>query len=196
MNGAQVRETPRYDLAVSTIADRLEEVLKVRGLGSNELSRLANVSEGFVSHVITKSKKNPNADINGAKAVLIAKAAKVNLEWLLTGEGPRDLPREDLAPIVYSLPARSSAGVGEGELRLRLNAGAPPTLVFGSLVHWPELLEGAKRVRPNHSPWVWDRVAAAPPFLAAEPSVSMVAAIADLVWAFERADGVVALHAH
>jgi hypothetical protein len=196
MNAAQVRETPRYHLVVSTIADRLEEVLKVRGLGSNELSRLAGLSEGFVSHAVTKSKKNPEADINAAKAVKIAKAARVNLEWLLTGEGPRDLPREDPPQVPYTIHARSSVGVADRELRVRLPSGASPTFVFGSLVNWPELLEGATRMRSNHSAWVWERVAAAPLFLAAEPSAAMVAQMADLVWAFERPEAAVAGQTH
>lgn len=196
MNAAQVREMPRYDLVVSTIADRLEEVLRVRGLGSNELSRLAELSEGFVSHAVTKSRKNPNADINGAKAVKIAKAAKVNLEWLLTGEGPRDISPPDLHPVPYSLPVRSTSIVAEGELRLRFSAGESPTFVFGSLVNWPELREGAARMRPNHPAWVWERVASAPLFLAAEPSAAMVAEVADLVWTFEARGTVGAERAH
>gem|GEM_PF-6989825 len=94
-----------------TFADRIEEVLLITGLSARALSLSANLSPGSVAHWRWRKGKHgavqpphvTNPSVSHVKA--IADVAKVRLEWLLDGTGPRD--RDDAPSRPPVEPART-----------------------------------------------------------------------------------------
>lgn len=167
-------ELPVYHRGVSTLIERLEEVRKAREWSEREWCERASLSHGTISFFRRRLKDDPAASMNRASLDALAKAADVNIKWLRTGQGPRD---------VGDTGAGSSglAVTRPGEVRLRLVGGKPPSATFGGLAEWQSLETTARRLRPLHPEWVWARLADAPLFLGIEPDAETVAAVADLI---------------
>lgn len=67
------------------LQDRLRSALHDAGLSANGLAKLVGVSHVAVGQWLSGASKN----IKGATAIKVASALGVNLDWLLTGSGPR-----------------------------------------------------------------------------------------------------------
>jgi len=161
-------DPPVYHRPVSTLIERIEEVRKARGWSEREWCERATLSHGTISFFRRRLKEDPAASMNRASLDALARAADVNIKWLRTGQGPRDVGDT-------TTPTRP------GEVRLRLVGGKPPTATFGGLAEWQSLEATARRLRPLHPAWVWTRLADAPLFLGIEPDAETVAAVADLI---------------
>lgn len=74
-----------------TIRDRWKKARERAGLGFNELDRLIGQGSGYSSPLESGGKKLTTAEIMGKAA----KALNVNVEWLITGEGPMDRAAPD-----------------------------------------------------------------------------------------------------
>lgn len=69
---------------VNTLAQRLKEAREALGLSQEQLAQLAGVSQGTIGNIESGTRKRPR------EIVAIAKAVKVNPEWLLKGIGLRN----------------------------------------------------------------------------------------------------------
>lgn len=77
---------------MTTRLDRLRWVIDERANGNQrELARMANLAGGHVGVIMTRLRRDPNADIEGDTLAKISKATGVSPHWLVTGEGPRDV---------------------------------------------------------------------------------------------------------
>ncbi len=75
-----------------SLGERMKEARGAKGLSQHALARAAKVSQAHISNV-----ENGKRDTLGSDLVApVAEALGVSLEWLLTGEGPRE--RRDDAP--------------------------------------------------------------------------------------------------
>lgn len=99
-----------HAVAVTTIGDRIEEAREARGWSQRELARQSGMAEAAVGVIVTRFKKNPNADIELGTLKAIAAAAGVNLLWMIEGVGPRDVA-PDGYQVVYDdrYPNRETA---------------------------------------------------------------------------------------
>lgn len=66
---------------MTAFGDRLKEAMKYRGVRPNELNRLAGKDLGFASNLAKR--ENPRSDT----VAIVARALRVRLEWLMTGQG-------------------------------------------------------------------------------------------------------------
>jgi transcriptional regulator with XRE-family HTH domain len=78
-------------VAVSTLADRIEWILKHRGITGRELSRRAGLGEVHVGQILSRARKNPDVSVEAKTLEAIARGGVVNLQWLSTGDGSPDL---------------------------------------------------------------------------------------------------------
>jgi transcriptional regulator with XRE-family HTH domain len=78
------------------LGDRVLHVRTIRGYASTELDRLAGVSQGTVSRLESKQR----GKFGGTATTMgrIARALAVNLDWLMTGQGPMEGSNEDPLP--------------------------------------------------------------------------------------------------
>ena len=84
------------------LAERIVLLAKVRGISLRELARRSQIEEGQVGTVVARGRKNPDygPDVNTIWS--IAKGGQVHFEWLISGEGERDLPgAADAPPLTY-----------------------------------------------------------------------------------------------
>ena len=76
-----------------SIGERLRQAMAARGVGTNELNRLARLpdgsilSHGYVSRVAGGHKESPRLD----KLRALAMALRVRFEWLAFGDGAMDM---------------------------------------------------------------------------------------------------------
>lgn len=70
---------------MSTIAQRISEVIEARGMGNNALDRALGKKQGYTSTMIAREAR-PRGDTLEA----IAKVLEVRVAWLVTGQGERD----------------------------------------------------------------------------------------------------------
>lgn len=69
---------------MTTISERVREVLALRDINERELSRRAGLSEAHINKIVQKKDGRPSAET----VAKISAAAGVSLVWLITGEGP------------------------------------------------------------------------------------------------------------
>ena len=86
---------------VDGIAARIREVLDARRWSERELSARAGLAPVHVGKILDRG----GSRAGGETLAKIAKAAGVSLEWLVTGEGPRDL--ETRVEYTDDYPARA-----------------------------------------------------------------------------------------
>jgi len=73
---------------MSSVAERLELILKQKNMSARELGRRAGLTSSSLSNTITALKRDPGA-VTLRTLMAIAEAANVSLTWLVTGdEGP------------------------------------------------------------------------------------------------------------
>ena len=77
----------RYDPGVSTLLQRIEEILATQGISARELARRSELAEQHVSTSIARLRKNPAAAIALPTLEAMARGAKVSSAWLITGAG-------------------------------------------------------------------------------------------------------------
>jgi transcriptional regulator with XRE-family HTH domain len=74
----------RNVLAVTTIADRLREALRARGMTVYWLAERSGVSESYLSRLLSGQRGDR---VSGDKIAAIGRALGVRAEWLLDGDG-------------------------------------------------------------------------------------------------------------
>lgn len=107
---------------MASVADRIREALKIRGMGVNGLDRALGKAPGTMSNMLNRGSEPVLS--NGAE---IAKALGVRLEWLATGEGPME----------------PSALVASNDADPTSSGRAP--LTFRDLPGWAAAVEKARR---------------------------------------------------
>lgn len=70
------------------VARRIHQAMRARGLGFNELDRMLGKSEGYSSRLVSEQ-RTPRADTLRT----ISEKLNVSVLWLLSAEGPMELPR-------------------------------------------------------------------------------------------------------
>lgn len=114
---------------VSTLESRIVWLVEHRAEGSQrELSRRAGLSPNYIGTILTRLRKNPNAQIEKDSLVALAKAGDVSLDWLLNGRGN---------------PERETV----------LDVGSPLRLIEG----WTQSVSDARAKGTFLPAWVWDR---------------------------------------
>lgn len=99
---------------MTTISERFLEALSDSGMKAAELARSAYLTQGAISQWSTGSVAEKHA--KASTAIKIAKALNVNVEWLISGEGPKR-PGEAAKPanLVYvRFPGAARASAGHG----------------------------------------------------------------------------------
>ena len=85
------------------LAERIVALAKIRGISLRELARRSEFeNEGHVGTLVSRGRKNPDygPDVNILRK--IAKGGQVHFEWLISGEGERDLPGDvDAPPLTF-----------------------------------------------------------------------------------------------
>lgn len=87
--------------SVTTIADRLREALRARGMTAYRLAERSGVSESYLSRLLSGQRGDR---VSGDKIAAIGRALDVRLVWLLDGDGVMET-----APTVRQLHDRQGA---------------------------------------------------------------------------------------
>lgn len=89
-------DTPKIDVArlpdVDTVGERIEWALKQARIAAREASRRAGLGETQLGLVISRYRKNPNAEVTLPMLLNIARGLGVVDAWLLTGRGDPFVP--------------------------------------------------------------------------------------------------------
>lgn len=101
-----------YRRGVSSVGDRIEQLLKSKDISARELARRSGLGETQVSVLVTRFRKNPHTHVTIETLRAIAQGANVSLAWLTTGEGSPDSDdtartpstTEDPEPIMANVP--------------------------------------------------------------------------------------------
>lgn len=96
---------------MSTLADRIEEILRLRGITQRELARRAGLAtEQHINTILRRLRANPDADIERETLAAIARGGGVSFIWLATGKGrPDDIDPAPAMKTSERAPERSSA---------------------------------------------------------------------------------------
>jgi transcriptional regulator with XRE-family HTH domain len=73
------------DWTSSSLGERMEHVCRLRKLSQNKLGELSGVDTGVISRLVQQRGVTGGSPMTLAR---VAKAAQVNLTWLVVGEGP------------------------------------------------------------------------------------------------------------
>lgn len=138
---------------MSSIADRIEEILAARDIKTRELARRAGFStETQLANTLARLRKKPLA-VQVDTLAQIAEGGGVRLEWLLTGAGPHDVESGPRLERPERYPNKRTALEA---LRAELHEKTPPLIesrIYHSTVdppvsHWMrEILELDRAVR-------------------------------------------------
>ena len=129
--------------AFRTRAERLEHAMELRGVRSNELNRLAGLSQGYVSRIVNGQRETPGLD----ELRSIADVLRVRFEWLAFGRGMMDQGSGE-QPAVFAVQ-RPDKPVLEAVLA-EMNGGG---------VRWGEMVVGAARSgKKDHSRENWPAI--------------------------------------
>lgn len=104
---------------VSALAERIRWVLADRKMEQRDWGLAAGLAESFIGAFLQRAKHSPAATINVDAAAALARAARVSLVWLSTGEGspePDPVLVDAARPALSSLPGWTHA---EAEARRR-----------------------------------------------------------------------------
>lgn len=71
---------------MGTLGDRLREARQEKGMGQRSLARASGVSQGHISH----AESGKRVELGPTVLSALADALGVSVDWLLTGEGPRE----------------------------------------------------------------------------------------------------------
>ena len=73
------------DWTTSSLGERMEHICWLRGLSQNDLGKLAGVDSGVISRLVQQAGRTGGHPKTLAR---VARAGRVNLAWLIVGEGP------------------------------------------------------------------------------------------------------------
>lgn len=118
----------------STLAERVKTVRLERGLGINELDRLAGVGKGYTSRVEAGERERISTEL----VERYAAALGVSHEWLALGTGSRQPASPDAIPAGTNLPALRAV--------LTVLAGDTDPALVGSFWTAASALDGADEV--------------------------------------------------
>lgn len=128
-----------------TRGERLAHAMEARGIGVNELNRLAKkadgdpLSAGYVSRILNDKRESPGIDEVDA----IARALRVRFEWLAFGHGMMDLGSGEM-PAVHTAQKLDKPNL-EAVLRVHNRSG-----------RWSDAAVGAARaVKIDLEPDQW-----------------------------------------
>lgn len=76
-----------YAVNVKTLADRIRELLKLRGVDQRTFATAAGLTESFVGVFLSRAAKNPNTSMSARHLSALAEAWGADPQWLLTGKG-------------------------------------------------------------------------------------------------------------
>ena len=112
---------------VKSVADRILWILAQRNISQRELARKAGLRDAHIGVIVSRSRKNPEANIENDTLAAIARGGDVSLRWLATGEGSPDPTEEELSarPVLGNLP-----GWGDAESQVRRMLKTMPEWVF------------------------------------------------------------------
>jgi hypothetical protein len=114
-----------------TLEERINWLVEHRADGNQrELSRRAGLSPNYVGTLLTRLRKNPNAQVERDSLAALATAGGVSIDWLVVG-------------------------TGEPERQVVLDGGSPLRLLAG----WAEALAQAIADAAYLPKWVWPRAA-------------------------------------
>lgn len=112
---------------MKTLADRIRWILANRDLGQRELARNAGLKDPHVAVILHRLEKDPGRQIEADTLAAIARAGRVSIRWLATGQGSPDeigeVPAND-APKFANLPGWEDAERAAREHNKRLPAWA------------------------------------------------------------------------
>lgn len=115
---------------VNTLATRLKSSREALGLSQEQVATLAGVSQGTIGNIESGTRHRPR------EILAIAKAVKVNAEWLLRGVGPR-LPASEQPPQnldhIYDTKLTRAPILDWGELGVSLDK--PNSLLVSEPTH-------------------------------------------------------------
>ena len=86
-----------YRRGVSSVGDRIEQILKAKDISARELARRSGLGETQVSVLVARFRKNPHTHVTVETLRAIAQGAGVSLAWLTSGDGSPET-REDPPP--------------------------------------------------------------------------------------------------
>lgn len=90
---------PVVQLVASTLAERLQWILKERGFSQRGLSTQTGLAPGHVGVLMMRLRRDPNAGVETDTLRRIADGSGVSYEWLATGEGTAPTsPRRPVEP--------------------------------------------------------------------------------------------------
>ncbi|MDI3286105.1 helix-turn-helix domain-containing protein [Polyangium sp. 15x6] len=115
------------------LGDRVKQARQLRGIKSTELDRLAGVSQGTTSRL--ESKQRGKFGGTATTVQRVAKALRVNMEWLMTGQGPMEETEEDPIPN-RALAASIARDGGVDEEAIRAVLGMPVKDAEARTVLW------------------------------------------------------------
>lgn len=109
------------------MADRILWILAQRNISQRELARRAGLRDAHIGVIVSRSRKNPEANIENDTLAAIARGGEVSLRWLATGEGSPDPTDEEVGsrPVLGNLP-----GWGDAESQVRRMLKSTPEWVF------------------------------------------------------------------
>lgn len=86
---------------MAALGDRLRWIAEQRGIDQRTLGIKAGLAESFLSAYLQRAQQNPKATIAADAAAKLADTWRVDLRWLITGEGSPELSPEDAYRVVY-----------------------------------------------------------------------------------------------
>jgi transcriptional regulator with XRE-family HTH domain len=112
---------------VKSVADRIQWILDQRGISQRELARRSGLKGAHIGVIISRSRRNPGANIENDTLAAIARGGEVALRWLATGQGSPDPSAEESGarPVLGNLP-----GWTEAEQHVRRILKGTPEWVF------------------------------------------------------------------
>lgn len=117
---------------MKTLADRIRWILEKRDLGQRELARAAGLKDPHVAVILHRLEKFPDRKIEADTLAALARAGRVSMRWLATGEGSPDDAGDVPAP-----------------------ESDEPTC--GNAPGWPDAERDARKEHPDMPPWAFER---------------------------------------
>ena len=128
----------RYAVCV-TLEERINWLVEHRADGNQrELSRRAGLSPNYVGTLLTRLRKNPNAQVERDSLTALATAGGVSIDWLLVGS----VDPERQVVLDVGSPLRMLAGWADALVQAIASAAYLPSWV------WP----GTAEIRNAHAP--------------------------------------------
>ncbi len=105
--------------------DRIKEILDSQGLNATQFAQKVSMNVSALSHILS-GRNNPGYD---ALQKIIVNFPKINVEWLMTGQGEmykENLPEEpEQVTLFDENPLKADTGSGKGEYSTQKGSKSP-----------------------------------------------------------------------